>query len=179
MTTVNAQRSEEMMSVNIAQSGGATMPASATLADAASNPTVVMHGAAMHLFNGTTWDRRRNNNEVTVLASAARVSTTASPDQTNYNARGVILILDITAVPSIETVTLTIQGKDALSGKYYTLLAGAVQVAVATIAMRVYPGLIAVGNLTASDALPRTWRANVVHSASGSFTYSVGASYIQ
>ena len=130
------------------------------------------------LYNGAGWDKARNNIDATILASAARTATTASADQTNFNGRGLHLVFDITAVPGADTVTLTIQGKDALSGAYYTILAGAAQVGTGTIVMRVYPALTAAANLTASDVLPRTWRVNVVHSGAGSFTYRVGASVI-
>lgn len=129
-------------------------------------------------FNGATFDRQRGNTDNTLLASAVRAATTPSTDQTNYNGRGILLVFDITAVPGVQTVTLTIQGRDPLSGAYYTILAGAAQVAVSTIVMRVYPGLTAVANLTANDIIPRTWRVNVEHSGAGNFTYSVGASVI-
>ena len=130
------------------------------------------------LFNGTTFDRQRNNVPTTVLASAIRAATNQSADIVNYNGRGLHLVFDITVVPTVDTVTLTIQGKDELSGKYYTILAGAAQVAVGTVVMRIYPSLTAVANLTASDILPRTWRVSVTHSAATNFTYSVGASVI-
>mgnify|MGYP001600632907 CR=1 FL=1 len=129
-------------------------------------------------YNGAGFDRERGNIDATILASAARTATTVSADQTNYSGRGLHLVFDITAVPGADTVTLTIQGKDALSGKYYTILAGAAQVATGTIVMRVYPGLVAAANLVANDVLPRTWRASIAHSAASSFTYSGGASVI-
>lgn len=129
-------------------------------------------------FNGATWDRWRNNINVTVLASAVRAATNQSTDQVNYNARGLHVVFDITVAPGVDSVTATIQGKDPVSDKYYTVLAGAAQTAVGTVVMRVYPGLAAAANLVANDVLPRTWRVNVAHSGAGNFTYSVGASLI-
>jgi len=160
---------------------GATFDRIRALTDADAQASVL--GALLSLsrgqsFNGATWDRNRNNQDQTILASAVRAATNNSADFTNYNARGLHLVFDITAVPGVDTVTLTLQGKDALSGKYYTILAGSAQVGVATVVMRVYPGLTAAANLTANDILPRTWRVSVAHSGAGNFTYSVGASLI-
>ena len=116
--------------------------------------------------------------EVTLLASAVRAAANTSADQENWDAKGVVIVLDITSVPTTDTITLTIQGKDPASGKYYTILAGAAQVAAATVVMRVYPGLTAISNLTFGDALPNHWRVSIAHSAASNFTYSVGASYL-
>lgn len=118
------------------------------------------------------------NVEVTALGSAARTATTNSADMTNDAGRGLDLTFDITAVPGVQTVTLTIQGKDPASGKYYTLLAGAAQSATGTLRMRVYPGLTAAANVDANGSLPKTWRVSVAHSGAGSFTYSVGGSVL-
>ena len=130
------------------------------------------------LFNGAAWDRARGNTEATVLASAARTTTTNSADQTNYNARGVHVLLNVTAVPGVDTVTLSIQGKDPVSAVYYTLLTGLAVVGTGVNVYKVFPGITAVANGAASDVLPRTWRVAVTHSAATSFTYSVGAALV-
>lgn len=118
------------------------------------------------------------NSEKTVFASEARTASSNSPDITNSRSRGVHVVIDVTAVPSVETVTFTVQGKDPLSGKYYDLLASAALVATGTVVLKVYPGLTAVSNLTASDVVPKTYRVKAVHSASGSFTYSVASNEV-
>jgi hypothetical protein len=77
------------------------------------------------LFNGATYDQKVNNAPITLLASAARTAETISPDQTNYNARGVMLVFDVTAVPGgEETVIFKLYSKDALCGKYNILFSG-------------------------------------------------------
>uniref|UniRef100_A0A6M3L4E6 Uncharacterized protein n=1 Tax=viral metagenome TaxID=1070528 RepID=A0A6M3L4E6_9ZZZZ len=139
--------------------------------------TSVSVGIAGHMFNGATWDRLRGNVDATLLASAARTATTSSADQTNYNGRGVHVVLDMTTVGT-GSVTLTIQGKDALSGKYYTILAGVAVTTDSTNVYRVYPGLLAAANAVANDIVPRTWRVNVVANNANAATYSVGASNI-
>lgn len=130
------------------------------------------------LFNGGSWDRARGNFDATVLASAARTATVASADQTNYNGRGLHLVIDVTAITATPSVTFTIQGKDELSGEYYTILASAAITGTGTTVLRVFPGATAAGNTVANDILPRIWRVNAVHADSDSITYSVGASII-
>lgn len=129
-------------------------------------------------FNGTTFDRERNNTDITVLASAARVASVNSADIVNYNAKGLHLVIDVTAIAATPSITVTIQGRDALSGQYYTILTSAAIVAVGTTVLRVYPALVAAANLIANDILPRTWRVSVTAADADSITYSVGASLI-
>lgn len=129
------------------------------------------------IYNGATWDRVRGNQDLTLLASAARTVDTASADQTNFNGRGLKVVLDMTVVGT-GSVTLTIQGKDALSGKYYTLLAGAAVTTNGTNVYTVFSGATAAVNAVANDILPRTWRVNVVANNANAATYSVGASVI-
>jgi hypothetical protein len=127
------------------------------------------------LYNGSTFDRQRGNiDNITVLASAARTTTQTQADQTNYNHRGIIVVLDMTTVGT-GSVTLEIDGKDPVSGKYYALLTGAAVTTNSTNVYRVYPGLTAAANATANDVLPRTWRIKVTANNANSATYSVGA----
>lgn len=111
-----------------------------------------------------------------VLASAVRAAANNSDDQLNQFARGASIVIDITAVPGVDTVTFTIQGKDPTSGKYYTILASPALSATGTLVLRIFPGLVAAANATVNDVLPRAWRVSVAHSAGSNFTYSVGAS---
>lgn len=144
--------------------------------------TVYIVKSFEHLFNGTTWDRSRNNVEVTVLASAARTSTTNSADLVNYNARGVRIFLDITAASgTTPTLDLKVQSKDALSAAYVddpgsTL---AQKTGVSTDELTIYPGVTTSANRARSAPLPRTWRVVcTIGGTTPSFTFSVGASYI-
>lgn len=94
---------------------------------------------------------------VTALAAASAGAN--GDDQVNINARGLKLIIDITALSGTSpTLTVTIQGKDAVSGKYFTILASAALAAQATTVLTVFPGLTASANVTANDVLPRDWR---------------------
>lgn len=116
----------------------------------------------------------RYNRNLRLLESAARTESSVSDDQDNWNMRGIIVVLDVTDAGSGE-VTLTIEGKDQVSGKYYTILTGAAVSTDVTTVYRVYPGLTPVENLTVSDILPRTFRVSVAHTDANPITYSVGA----
>jgi hypothetical protein len=131
-----------------------------------------------YLFNGSTWDRKRNNTEETVLASAARTATTNSTDFTNYNAKGAHFIIDVTAITDTPSVVVTIQGKDSVSGEYYDILESVAITATGTTILKVYPGIGAVANGSASDILPRTYRVSITHADADSITYSVGANLV-
>lgn len=133
----------------------------------------------MYATPRNTEDLTQENRALTVLASAVRAATNNSADQKNRDAKGLHVIIDMTAVPGVDTVTFTIQGKDPLSGKYYTLLASAAIAAVSTVVLKVYPSLTAAANLVASDVLPTDWRVLATHSAATNFTYSVGAQLVR
>lgn len=114
----------------------------------------------------------------TALASAARTATVSSADLTNLGGRGVHVVLDATVDPGTASVVLTIEGKDPVSGKYYTLLTSAAVTSVSTNIYKVYPGLTAATNLTVSDIVPKTFRVTVTHADAQSLTYSVGYSLV-
>lgn len=129
------------------------------------------------VFNGSTWDRARGNQEISILTSGARTTTQTSADQTNYNAKGIHVTLDVTTAGT-GSITVDIQGKDAVSGKYYSILTGAAVTTVTTNVYKIYPGLTASPNAVANDILPRTWRIVVTANNGNSITYSVGATLI-
>jgi hypothetical protein len=103
------------------------------------------------------------NRSVSVATlTALGAGTVNTADFTNPRSRGLQLIIDITAITGTPTLTVTIQGKDPVSGKYYALLVSTALNAVATTVLRVYPGLTASNNLVASDIVPSTWRVSYV-----------------
>src|SRR5690349_8386829 len=60
-----------------------------------------------------------NIDNISLIASAAYTTTQTPADQTNFLGRGVIVVLDMTVVTAGPSVTLEIDGKDPVSGKYY------------------------------------------------------------
>jgi len=118
------------------------------------------------------------NEYIELLASLARTANVDTPDQTNFGHKGLHLIIDVTSVTLTPSVVPTIQGKDPLSGKYYNLLVGLAITATGTTVLKVYPGITASANVSASDLLPQIWRVRMVHADVDSITYSVGAAVI-
>lgn len=115
-----------------------------------------------------------SNNARVLLPSAARTATVSTPDQTNFNRRGVEVIINTTVDGAAASVTPTIEGKDPASGEYYAILTGAAVAATGTVVLRVYPGLAAVANVAVSAVLPRTWRVTMTAADTDSLTYSIG-----
>ena len=110
-------------------------------------------------------------------AGAASINGT---DQENACYKGIKVVVDITALAgTAPTVTVTIEGKDQASGKYYTLLASAALSATGTVILTVYPGVTVTANVSASDVLPKTWRVRTA--GGGTITnasFTVGATLI-
>lgn len=95
---------------------------------------------------------------ITHTAAAAGVT---GPDIDGDNYTGVLIFVDITALTgTTPTMTVTVEGKSASSGKYYTILASAALNAVGLTVLRIYPALTAAANLTANDIIPSTFRVS-------------------
>lgn len=172
------------LGVFIGVDGGTTTIGTRALSSDGLSATISAFNGAASLFNynGTTWDRLRGNTEITVLATAARTASINSADLTNYNARGVIITLDVTTDPgSGETLQLLVQHKDAESSAYEIILDDGANATPGRRTVIVYPGTAGSANDVTSTTgypLPRTWRVRIAHSASGTWNYSVGASLI-
>lgn len=128
-----------------------------------------------YCYNGSNLDRWRANVEATAFASAARTTSQNGADITTYNARGLIVVVNTSLVPgSAPSNVVTIQGKDALSGVYYDLLASAAITGVGTVVLQVSPELTDSPNLVKKQLLPRVIRVVITAGNANSATYSVG-----
>lgn len=127
--------------------------------------------SASLVYNGTTWDRRRNNTEGTLLASAARTASGNSADLTVHNSSKLAVYLDVTAASGTSpTLDVTVKAKDPVSGKYFTIGTFAQKTGVASEA-------IFIGGGADVEFAVRTYRIEyVIAGTSPSFTFSVGAS---
>lgn len=134
---------------------------------AASNGALVVVGESF-TFNESSWDRQRGNTTQALIA-AGTASTQSNKAITNYNARSLAVIINVT-VATVATLVLTITGTTA-SGYTYTILTGASLVSTGTTVYRVAPGLTAVTNLTASDLVPRNILVTVT--ITGTVAYGV------
>jgi hypothetical protein len=125
-------------------------------------------------FNGTTWERERGTTEATLLTSAARTSAPTTASITTYDAQGITVVMDVTAVAATPDLTVTIEGVDAASTKQYAILTGASVSTVTTNVYKVYPGVTVAANAAASQPLPRTIDINIAHGDADSATYTLG-----
>ena len=113
--------------------------------------------------------------EGTALASAARTTTQTIGDLDTNGCKYLNVVLDMTTVGT-GSVTLTINGKDPASGKYYLILAGAVVSSNSTNRYKVGPTVTASANAIAQDYLPKTIQLVVTANNANSATYSLGYS---
>lgn len=138
-------------------------------------------GVGNFRYNGsggtTGYDREWNNINVTILTSASRTTTQTSADQVNYNGRGIHVVVDTTVIGT-GSITLTINGKDNISGKYYTLLSGAAIVTNTTNVYKVFPGAPATSNVSVNDMIPRLFQIVVTANNANAATYTVGYSLV-
>lgn len=70
--------------------------------------------------------------------------------------------------------TITIQGKDDASGKFFTLIAGAAMSTVTTQILQVHPEMAGAANLIAGALLPATVRVSIAHTTNNSVTRTLG-----
>lgn len=131
------------------------------------------------VYNGSgNYERWRNNTEGTLLANAARTATTTSATQTNHNARGIIVFLNISVSGGTGGLQLRIRVKDPVTGAYFSVNAApTLLIATGYYAFILYPGIGAtVGDVTqtTSGVLGRTWDILVTHGDATSYTYNVG-----
>lgn len=113
---------------------------------------------------------------VNVLTLSAATASVTGGDVGNTSAEGAVFVIDITAITgTLPTATFTIEGKDPLSGKYYTILESASLSTVSTTVLRVHPTLTATANLRADDMMPSIFRVRATIGGTGpSVTATVG-----
>jgi hypothetical protein len=114
-----------------------------------------------------------------VITGAGATTSANGPDYANGAFRGIKVVVDLTVNGGgLGSITVTIEGKDAASGKYYTLLASAALTAVATTVLTVFPGAPATANVSANDQLPKTFRVKVTANNANPTSYTVGATLL-
>lgn len=122
-----------------------------------------------------------NQDNVTLIASAALSATTVSNIQTNVNARGIVVFIAPGSFGSgASTITVKVQGYDPVSATFYDILTSASLSANTFATLTVYPGIGVTSNVSASTVLPRSWRISAQASAwgTGGSTLGVACSLI-
>lgn len=105
-------------------------------------------------------DFPNNTDNAQLLASAAISSNGNSGDQgLPQTTKGIYLYINTGAFGASEsTMTVTIQGRDPVSGQYFTILTSASLSASTFYSLLVYPGTTASANLVANQPMPKTFR---------------------
>lgn len=156
------------------------LPAAAAMSDAVANPTTPMIGAVQMIYNGSTFERARGNWNTTTGDTGAKTTTGNGATQTNFNARGVIVQTNITAVSgTTPSMTLTLQY--SLDGTIWIpLLNSAAITAAGQNYLFVHPNMVAVANNVAQFPLPRVWRmAWAITGTTPSFTIgAIAVAYV-
>lgn len=129
-------------------------------------------GGILKIYN-QSWLATGN---VTYLASAARTATQTQADQINTLNHGIYVYCNVSIVPGIDTVAVSVQSKDSLSGVYSTIATTTASALTGLITVKISPYLAPVAasmtGVAVNEYLPATWRIVVTHSAGTSFTYS-------
>lgn len=111
----------------------------------------------------------------TAFTSSARTATPTNAELTTEGARGLHLVIDVTAVTSTPSVVPTVDAYSPLANKWYNLLTGVAITATGTTVLKIYPGIATAANAAASDVVPDTFRVVMTHGNANSITYSVEA----
>ena len=114
----------------------------------------------------------------TVYSSAARTASPTPSTLLNKFNTGVQVIINVTATADTPSVVFNVQGKNGVTGEWYTLLASAAITGTGTTVLRVAPGETDAANAVEGAHLPRVWRVQAVHADADSITYSVGANLV-
>ena len=91
----------------------------------------------------------------------------------SHGFRGAMAIIDFTVRSTTATLTVTLEGYDYVSGKWYTLIASSALAAVATTQLLTYPGATTVANSVGQWPVPSKFRVKAVVAADTA-TFSIG-----
>ena len=162
------------------ENGNLLGKASSTSADNQAGTTNMLMVASRNvLYNGNTWDRQRGVVETAYLASTPRTATPSTADRTNYNFRGLSILVDVTALADTPSVQITLEIKDTI-GNYITIWTAAAAITNVTgtgqYAYLIYPTAENTEGWTETVATvlgSRTYRVLLTHADADSITYSV------
>lgn len=138
------------------------------LTDGFANPTTGHVAADQFAYNGTTWDRVRNNQATVTGDSGTKTVTFNGATQTNMNYRGGSVVIIVGTV-SGTTPTMTVKMQASADGgtNWYDIPGAttAALTATGTYVISCYPaatpvaGTATTGSVAAvSQPMPRTWR---------------------
>jgi len=123
----------------------------------------------------STWFRQHANDNITILASAARTASEDSATFDNPNHRAAHFVINVTAITATPSVVFSIEAFDVASGIFYPILTALAITSVGTTVLKVGMGFTPVPDLTANNLMPFRYRVVATHADADSITYSVGA----
>jgi hypothetical protein len=120
--------------------------------------------------------------EYSWLKSAARIASPGDVDiRPPYDAAGVAITVDLTALTTAASLTLTVEGYDPTSGKTWVIATTAAISTVSTVTLRIHPNdataALANGVQTQQGQLAPHLRLHMVQGNANSTTYSVGVAF--
>jgi hypothetical protein len=137
--------------------------------------------AFVEAYNGTSYDRVRNNHERQIWASGVKTATWDSTDQINYNAQSIIIVINVTANGGAFSIVPSVSMRDSESGTYHAVSAVAPAItANGAYVMKISPLVITSVSaypISISDLVWRVWRFTMTHSSGTSVTYSISVNY--
>lgn len=132
------------------------------------------------LYNNSNYDRVTNNYQYTLQASTAKTATYTTSVQTNYNARGMIVFINVTALAgTTPTLTPIIQIVDSVTNVAVPILTVSTPItAIGMYTYGIYPTALTGLTQTVNMTLPRQWNINMtIAGTTPSFTHSIGIAY--
>lgn len=113
----------------------------------------------------------------TVYPSMSRTETPNTLEYRNlaFNATGIVLVTNVTAITDTPSITTTLYGVDPFADVTWTILASAAQTSASTSVLKVHPGITVSANAAVADVLPPNIRIAVDHADSDAITYTVTA----
>ncbi len=118
--------------------------------------------------------------ESSIISAGVKTTTQNGSWIANLKYSELIAYLDITAVPTTDTITLSIEMRPISNNGTITLLAGDAEVATGAFLYGVGLGMV-IGNggldKVVGTHLPAEFRFVVTHSSSGDFNYTLDAFY--
>jgi hypothetical protein len=115
----------------------------------------------------------RIKSNIRIAESKARTETEAFEVESNSLSDGVFIV-DITAGAGTPTLTVSIDGFDYASGKWYNIITSATLNTNATTVLRVGKNVVAAANVAVRDFLPSKFRVVATKNNATAMTYSIG-----
>lgn len=120
------------------------------------------------------------NRDFTIASSQTVTGAGQTADQLNLMHLGAAFFVNVSAISGTgATLTPILEGKDPVSGSYFTILTGPAITAAGISVLQAFPGMIAVANQIANSILPRQFRIRwTLAGTTPSATFSIGSCFV-